>query len=116
MSVRKKFSLAVDGLGRGDHVVKIGQNEQKIQVRVIRFRIGSGETETLTTDIMDNEISMRTFKTMYFKQWRIETKYNEIKNKLEIENFSGRLVDNIQQDFYAKRNFIIIINRIAEGA
>ena len=26
---------------------------------------------------------------------------NQIKNRLEIENFSGRLADNIRQDFYA---------------
>jgi len=38
---------------------------------------------------------------LYFKRWPIETEYNEIKNKLEIENFSGKLVDNIRQDFYA---------------
>ena len=30
MRVREKFSLAIDGLGRGDHVVKINQNEQKV--------------------------------------------------------------------------------------
>jgi hypothetical protein len=28
-------------------------------------------------------------------------KDDELKKKLEIENFSGRLVDNIRQDFYA---------------
>ncbi|MDR2659665.1 MAG: hypothetical protein LBC27_06730, partial [Spirochaetaceae bacterium] len=31
----------------------------------------------------------------------IETKYNRIKQKFELENFSGRLADNIKQDFYA---------------
>ena len=28
-------------------------------------------------------------------------KYKELKQKLETENFSGRLVDNVKQDFYA---------------
>jgi hypothetical protein len=31
----------------------------------------------------------------------VETKYDEVKKKLEVENFSGILVDNIRQDFYA---------------
>jgi hypothetical protein len=31
----------------------------------------------------------------------VETKYNQVKQKMELENFSGRLVDNIKQDFYA---------------
>jgi hypothetical protein len=31
----------------------------------------------------------------------VETKYNQVKQKMVLENFSGRLVDNIKQDFYA---------------
>lgn len=39
--------------------------------------------------------------SLYFKRWPIETKYNILKNKLEIENFSGRTLISVQQDFYA---------------
>lgn len=39
--------------------------------------------------------------SLYFKRWPIETKYNTMKNKLEIENFSGRTLISVQQDFYA---------------
>ena len=35
------------------------------------------------------------------KRWGIETKYNDVKNKLEIENFTGYSPDAILQDFYA---------------
>ena len=101
MRVREKFSLSIDGLRRGDHIVELNQNGHRIKVRVIKLRLTSGETETLVTDITDRKISARTFKSLYFMRWPVETKYNEIKNKLEIENFSGRLVDNIRQDFYA---------------
>jgi hypothetical protein len=38
---------------------------------------------------------------LYYKRWAVETKYKQVKQKLELENFSGRLVDNIKQDFYA---------------
>jgi hypothetical protein len=31
----------------------------------------------------------------------VETKYNQVKQKMEPENFSGRLAGNIKQDFYA---------------
>ncbi|MDR3170509.1 MAG: hypothetical protein LBU17_02645 [Treponema sp.] len=50
---------------------------------------------------MEKQYSVAEFKRLYFKRWPIETKYNELKKKLEIENFSGRIVDNIRQDFYA---------------
>ena len=41
------------------------------------------------------------FGELYHKSWGIETKYKELKRKLEAENFSGRLVGNAKQDFYA---------------
>ncbi|MDR2741077.1 MAG: hypothetical protein LBB98_02865 [Treponema sp.] len=39
------------------------------------------------------------FPELYYKRWPIETKNNQMKQ--ELENFNGRLVDNIKQDFYA---------------
>jgi len=101
MRVRNKFSILIDNLSRGDHVIKLDHNGQQRKIRVIKFRLKSGEMETLITGIMDGGVSIKDFKELYFKRWGIETKYNELKNKLEIENFSGRLVDNIRQDFYA---------------
>lgn len=34
-------------------------------------------------------------------RWGVETKYNTIKNKLQIEDFSGKTIISVQQDFYA---------------
>jgi hypothetical protein len=101
MRVREKYSTEIDGLDRGDHHIELVHGGEKISVRVIKFLLNSGENETLITDIMDEGIGMKAFKALYFKRWAIETKYDELKKKLEIENFSGRLVDNIRQDFYA---------------
>jgi hypothetical protein len=101
MRVREKFSTVIDGLGRGDHSIQLERGEERIEVRVIKFRLASGEIETLITDIKDKRYGVKAFKALYFKRWPIETKYDQIKNKLEIENFSGKLVDNIRQDFYA---------------
>jgi hypothetical protein len=70
-------------------------------VRVLKFPLPSGEIETLITDIADTRYGTKTFKSLYFKRWPIETKYDMLKKKLEVENFSGRLVDNIRQDFFA---------------
>jgi hypothetical protein len=111
MRVREKFTAQIDVLGRGDHIIELEHGEERIQVRVIKFRLPSGVIETLITDLMDTRYGIKTFKALYFKRWPIETKYDEIKNKLEIENFSGRLVDNILQDFYAT---MILTNLAAE--
>jgi hypothetical protein len=101
MRVRRKFSTGIDELDYGDHRIKLDQGGEKIPVRVLKFRLKGGEDETLITDIEDKKLGIKAFKALYFKRWPIETKYNQIKNRLEIENFSGRLVDNIRQDFYA---------------
>jgi hypothetical protein len=101
MRVRRKFNLDIDRLAEGDNssiLKKDGFDD--IQVRVLKFRLSSGEEETLITDITDNSMGVADFKELYFKRWPIETKFDELKNKLEVENFSGRTVNAIRQDFF----------------
>jgi hypothetical protein len=101
MRVRRKFNLSVDQLGEGDHSIFLKQKgHEDIWVRVIKFTLPSGEVETLITDLMDRRMGIKAFRGLYFKRWPIETKYDEIKNKLEVENFSGRTVNAVTQDFF----------------
>ena len=96
MRVRRKFNLAIDVMPVGDHRCEVGQT----QVRVLKFPLPSGEIETLITDLFDKRMNTAAFKALYFKRWPIETKYGELKHKLEVENFSGRTKEAIYQDFY----------------
>src|SRR5690625_5307724 len=41
------------------------------------------------------------FKELYFKRWGVETFYDEFKNKLKVEHFSGYSNQSILQDFKA---------------
>jgi hypothetical protein len=102
MRVREKFSTAIDALPKGDHqgVRLQKKGHEDIPLRVIKFDLPSGEAETLITDITDKRMGVQAFKELYFKRWPIETKYDEVKNKLQVENFSGRTVDAVKQDFY----------------
>lgn len=72
-----------------------------LKVRVIKVELSTGEIETLITDIPAAEISYEESKALYFKRWGIETRYDELKNQFEIENFSGVTPIVIEQDFYA---------------
>ena len=72
-----------------------------MKVRVIKFMLGSGEEEMLITDLFDEDMGVDDFKKLYFMRWPVETKYDELKNKLEIENFTGWTKKAIEQDFYA---------------
>jgi hypothetical protein len=46
-------------------------------------------------------MKIQDFKDLYFKRWGVEIKYDELKNRLEIENFTGTTKIAIEQDFYA---------------
>jgi hypothetical protein len=62
----------------------------------------NGQTEILITSLLDNnEYSSSIFKELYNERWGVETFYDELKNKLKIEHFSGYSKESIQQDFYA---------------
>ena len=72
-----------------------------LKLRVLEIQLSNGEIEHLVTNILDSSISLDDFKWIYQKRWGIETKYNDVKNKLEIENFTGYSPKAILQDFYA---------------
>jgi len=101
MRVRTKFNTDIDSQVDSDGSVVLRQGNEEIEVRVIKLKLSTGETETLITDIWDDKIDVNGFGELYFMRWPIETKFDIVKNKLEIENFSGRTVEAIKQDFYA---------------
>jgi hypothetical protein len=98
--VRRKFNLEIDAFGHGIHDFVLSCGEKRLTVRVIKFALPSGETETLVTNIFDERMRIKAFKQLYFMRWPVETKYGEVKLKLEVENFSGRTKIAIRQDFY----------------
>ena len=69
-----------------------------VKVRIVKFVLPSGEIESLLTNLFDLDES--EFKDLYFKRWRIEVKYDVVKNKLEMPCFSGFSENVIMQDFW----------------
>jgi hypothetical protein len=63
--------------------------------------LDNGVSETLITNLFDNSFSIEDFKYLYHLRWGIEEKYDELKNKLRIEAFSGITPIAVLQDFYA---------------
>lgn len=52
-------------------------------MRLIRVDLPSGEIEILMTSLLDSQIyPAKIFKELYFLRWKIETFYDELKNKL----------------------------------
>lgn len=73
-----------------------------LKVRLIRIELPGGEIELLITSLTDSQKYKHSiFKELYFRRWKIETYFDELKNKLGIEHFSGYSNQSILQDFYA---------------
>ena len=101
MRVRTKFNKDIDAQTVKDGTVVLKQRgAEDIKVRVLKFKLSSRETEMLITNLPDRRMGIKAFKTLYFKRWPVETKYDEIKNKIELENMSGRTINSVMQDFY----------------
>lgn len=72
-----------------------------LKVRLLRIDLPGGEIEVLMTTLLDSQkFPAKMFKELYFLRWGVETFYDELKNKLKIEHFTGYSEVSIQQDFF----------------
>lgn len=102
MRVKRGFNKDIDAQTAADGYVCLRKNGYPdIKIRVIKFMLPSGEMEMLITNLFQRNMGIKAFKKLYFLRWPVETKYDEVKNKLEIENFTGNSKKAIEQDFYA---------------
>jgi hypothetical protein len=83
-----------------DQFMWITVKKQKFWVRIAKFKLPSGETEMLITNLGADIFSFSELKELYFKRWAIETNYRSIKSIVQMENFSGTSPVYINQDFY----------------
>ena len=97
-----KKSITIDMYPPKNHSFK-GKDYNKnsaLKVRLIRIDLPGGEVEVLITTLSDSKkYPARLFKELYFLRWGVETFYDELKNKLKVEHFTGYSQVSIQQDF-----------------
>lgn len=74
-----------------------------IKCRLIKVILDDGETEILCTSLLD-PIKYKTegFGKLYHFRWNHEESYKLLKNRAELENFSGKKAIAVKQDFHAK--------------
>jgi len=83
----------------GDFILK--HKGSKYPLRYYKFELSSGEMEYLVTNLSREEIPDSELPELYHLRWGIETKYDELKNRLQFEGFSGESVNVVEQEFYA---------------
>ena len=70
-------------------------------LRCVKITLSSGEDEILLTNLENTEFTIDEIAHLYKLRWEIETVYNALKHKINIENFSGYKPIILEQDFYA---------------
>jgi len=73
-----------------------------IKIRLIKIILSSGETEVLATSLLDEVAFPKTdFKYLCSLRWGGETFFSKVKGRLALENFTGKTVESIYQDFWS---------------
>ncbi len=77
--------------------------DRTIQCRLLKVELDNGEIEILCTSLLDTEkYPHKDFKELYHFRWNEEEAYKLLKNRIELENFSGKTAKAVKQDFHAK--------------
>lgn len=104
MRCKRDFSKSVESAPMGASTVTIDDH----QVQVHKLLLPGGEVETLLTNL--TEYDSATIGELYRLRWGVETLYNQLKNTVCLENFSGKTPNSIRQDFWVS---MVLINSIA---
>ena len=79
-----------------------GFSSQPMRLGLVRVEL-ENEVEVLITNLLDEkDYPVTEFKGLYHLRWGIEENFKRLKQWVEIENFSGKSVLSVKQDFYAK--------------
>lgn len=95
-----------------------GFSDAPMKVRLMRVRT-KGKGYVLMTSLLDNSsYPAKAFADLYHARWQVEESYKKQKSWLEIENFSGKSVLSVEQDFHAKilsLNLVSMMSFVAES-
>lgn len=90
-----------------------------LKVRLLRLELDHGQVEVLITSLLDRvQYPHSVFKDLYQHRWPVEEDYKVIKPRIEVENWSGKSVLSIYQDFHAKvftKNLTAILAQPAQA-
>ena len=95
-----------EGTRDGEHMKELGQ----ISLRMVKIRLENGEYEVLGTNLPNKLFSTEDIGELYHLRWGIETAYETLKSRLQLENFTGTKERLLLQDIYST----IYVSNLAE--
>ena len=83
---------------------------EKITLRMVKVYLENGKTELLATNLPVSEFPTSEIAELYHMRWNIETAYETLKDRLQMENFTGTKPVLLLQDIYST----IYVSNLAE--
>ena len=109
---RIKAQMNIGKQGNAEKLEKTGS----INLRFVKIKLSSESDEYLITNLPTKEISTEQLSQLYKMRWKIESAFDDMKNKLELENFTGSTPIIMEQDIYATGYLYNIMNDIIQDA
>lgn len=81
-----------------------------IRLRMVKIYLDDGNYEILLTNLKTEQFSTEQLADLYHMRWSIETAYETLKSRLQIENFTGTKPQLLLQDIYST----IYVSNLAE--
>lgn len=86
-----------------DIITTLKHDGYSIDVRLVKIKLKTGEIEILLTSLLNqNMFSRSELKKLYHMRWKVEEAYKDFKHALTSENFTGKKVNSVKQEFYAR--------------
>lgn len=95
-----------EGTEDGKRMEELG----KITLRMVKVYLENGASEVLATNLSALEFNTSEIAELYHMRWGIETAYEKLKDRLQLENFTGTKPILILQDIYST----IYVSNLAE--
>lgn len=74
---------------------------EKLYLRMVKICLSADNHEVLLTNLPTEEFSTEQLSELYHMRWGIETAYETLKSRLQMENFTGTKVPLLLQDIYS---------------
>jgi hypothetical protein len=102
MRLQKSFSVEIDNAMEKDFDWHMEYEGKEYTFRVVKLTRPDGTESVLVTNISQEVLSAEDLEEIYSLRWSIETRFATLKVRLEAERISGKTIDSLLQDFYAR--------------
>lgn len=120
LPINKIFGICKKRRGRSKYLLSVNVmvgKDQKIPAKIVCVRNNRNKKDWIAFICTNPDLSEEEIIRIYGKRWQIESKYYELKEHWELEQFNGATSRSIEQEFFitlTKSNFCSIIKNEAD--